>query len=117
MFQEGEEALQAFTAIKEALASPPVLAYPNPDLVSDASLTGCGAVLTQEGRPVAYFSSKFSPAERNYTTREQELLGIIKALKEWRCYLEGSQGLSIVTDHSPLTFFFRQPTLSRRQAR
>ena len=105
MLQEGEEALLAFTAIKEALASPPVLAYPNPDLsyelVSDASLTGCGAVFTQEGRPVAYFSSKFSPAERNYTSGEQELLGIIKSLKEWRCYLEGSQGLSIVTDHNP----------------
>ena len=120
-FTKGEDAILAFEAIKEALASPPVLAYPNPDLpyelVSDASMTGCGAVLTQQGRPVAYFSSKFSPAEHNYTTGEQELLGIIKALKEWRCYLEGSQGLSIVTDHNPLTFFTKQPTLSRRQAR
>ena len=121
VFQKGEETLLAFNAIKEMLSNPPVLAFPNPDLpyelISDASVTGCGAVLTQSGRPIAYFSSKFSSAERNYTTGEQEMLGIIKALKEWRCYLEGSQDLTLVTDHNPLTFFSVQPTLSRRQAR
>ena len=71
----------------------------------------------KQGRPIAYFSSRFSSAERNYTTGEQELLGIIKALKEWRCYLEGCNGLTMVTDHNPLTFFSKQPTPSRRQAR
>ena len=121
IFQKGEEAQLAFEAIKALLTNPPLLAYPDPELPyelsSDASLTGCGAVLTQEGRPVAYFSSKFSSAERNYTTGEQEMLGIIKALKEWRGYLEGCKGLIIITDHNPLTFFSVQPTLSRRQAR
>lgn len=120
-YQKGEEAQLAFEAIKQLLVSPPVLAYPDPDkayeLISDASITGCGAILVQEGRPVAYFSSRFSQAERNYTTGEQEMLGIIKALKEWRCYLEGCNGLTLVTDHNPLTFFSVQPTLSRRQAR
>ena len=121
IFLKGEEAMIAFQAIKKLLSEPPVLAYPNPDLpyeiISDASITGCGAILVQEGRPIAYFSSKYSPAERNYTTGEQELLGIIKALKEWRCYVEGCMGLTLVTDHNPLTFFSVQPTLSRRQAR
>jgi hypothetical protein len=120
-FLKGEEAQLAFEAIKRLLVSPPLLAYPNPDLpyevISDASITGCGAVLVQEGRPLAYFSSRFSSAERNYTTGEQELLGIIKALKEWRCYLEGCNGLTLITYHNPLTFFSVQPTLSRRQAR
>ena len=45
----------------------------------------------QDNKPVAYTSSKFIPAEHNYTTGEQELLGVFKALKEWRCYLEGSK--------------------------
>lgn len=120
-FLVGEEAQLSFKAIKQLLISPPILAYPDPEkpyeLISDASLLGCGAVLTQEGKAIAYFSSRFSPAERNYTTGEQELLGIIKALKEWRCYLEGCNGLTLVTDHNPLTFFSKQPTLSRRQAR
>jgi hypothetical protein len=120
-FLKGEEALLCFEAIKRKLVTPPLLSYPDPDLpyevISDASISGCGAVLVQENRPVAYFSSKFSSAERNYTTGEQELLGLIKALKEWRCYLEGCQGLTLITDHNPLTFFSVQPTLSRRQAR
>ena len=120
-FQKGEEAEQSFEAVKQLLTSPPLLAYPNPDLpyelISDASVAGCGAVLVQEGRPVAYYSAKFSSAERNYSTGEQELLGLIKALKEWRCYLEGCDGLTLVTDHHPLTWFSSQPTLSRRQAR
>jgi hypothetical protein len=116
MFQKGEEALLAFKAIKETLISPPVLAYPDPNLpyklISYASITGCGAVLKQESRPIAYFSSKLISEERNYTTGEQELLGIIKERKkEWRCYLEGCQGLAIMTDHNPLTFFSKQPTL------
>jgi hypothetical protein len=120
-FQKGEEAELAFQTVKQLLVSPPILAYPNPELpyevISDASITGCGAILVQEGRPIAYFSSKYSSAERNYTTGEQELLGIIKALKEWRCYLEGCNGLTLVTDHNPLTFFSVQPTLSRQKAR
>ena len=120
-YSVGEEAQMSFEAIKHMLVSPPILSYPNPELpyelISDASLAGCGAVLTQEGKPIAYFSSRFSSAERNYTTGEQELLGIIKALKEWRCYLEGCNGLTLITDHNPLTFFSVQPTLSRRQAR
>jgi hypothetical protein len=121
IFQKGEEVLLAFKAIKETLISFPFLAYPDPnlpyELISNASITGCGAVLTQESRPIAYLSSKFSSAECNYTTGEQKLPGIIKAFKEWRCYLEGCQGLTIVTYHNPLTFFSKQPTLSRRQAR
>ena len=121
IFQKGKEALIAFEAIKRLLSEPPVLAYPNPELpyeiISDASITGCGAILVQEDRPVAYFSSKFSSAERNYTTGEQELLGLVKALQHWRCYCEGCVGLTLVTDHNPLTFFSAQPTLSRRMAR
>ena len=88
----------AFQAIKTALVNPPVLALPDFTkpfaVVSDASLQGTGAVLLQEGRPIAFTSKKFIAAERNYTTGEQELLGVITALKEWRCYLEGGSTLS-----------------------
>ena len=111
----------AFDTIKAMLVSPPVLAHPDPDqpyeLVVDASMLGCGAILVQAGRPVAYYSSKFSPAEVNYTTSEQEMLAVIKALKEWRCYLEGCKGLTVVTDHNPNVYFPTKVHLSRRQAR
>ena len=86
------------------------------ELISDASLHGSGAVLLQEGRPIAFTSKKFTPAERNYTTGEQELLAVLHALREWRCYLEGRPFI-VKTDHKPLTFLQGVPTLNRRQAR
>jgi transposase InsO family protein len=110
---------ECFDCLKRMCADEIVLQYPDFDkpfeLVSDASLLGTGAVLLQDGRPIAYTSKKFSSAERNYTTGEQELLGVINALKEWRCYLEGPQ-VTLVTDHHPLTSLSHTP-LSRRQAR
>ena len=45
------------------------------------------------------------------------MLGVIKALKEWRCYLEGGLPLVVLTDHSANTFFPRQTVISGRQAR
>ncbi|GLI71128.1 hypothetical protein VaNZ11_016210, partial [Volvox africanus] len=70
----------------------------------------------QEGRPIAFTSKKFSGAEICYTTGEQELLAVLHALKEWRCYLEG-RPFTLKTDHKPLTFLQSVPTLNRRQAR
>ncbi|KAJ9524855.1 hypothetical protein QJQ45_003021 [Haematococcus lacustris] len=75
-----------------------------------------GAVLMQDGYPLAYLSKKLSSAERNYTTGEQELLALITACKEWRCYLEGVP-FTLFTDHKPLTALPTQKVLSRRQAR
>lgn len=111
---------EAFEHIKQMIAKDVVLQYPDMNapftVISDASLHGTGAVLLQNDRPVAFTSRKFSNAEKNYTTGEQELLGVINALKEWRCYLEGPQ-ITLVTDHHPLIYLQTQNTLSRRQTR
>ncbi|KAJ9531760.1 hypothetical protein QJQ45_021907 [Haematococcus lacustris] len=119
--QLSEPAVNAFNALKEALCSAPVLALPDPiqpfEVWSDASLAGTGGVLMQNGRVVAYTSHKFTPAQVKYTTGEQELLGIIRAMQEWRCYLDGAVHVTIVTDHNPLIYPKTQTNLSRRQAR
>ena len=107
---------------KRAVAEDIVLSFPDysatfrVELLTDASLHGSGAVLLQNGRPVAFASKKFSSAERNYTTGEQELLAVVHALREWRCYLEG-RSFVVKTDHKPLTYLQGVPTLNRRQAR
>jgi hypothetical protein len=110
----------AFEALKAALTSAPVLRLPDFELpfevVSDASMLGTGAVLMQEGHPIAYTSKKYIPAEKNYTTTEQEMLGVVHALAEWRCYVEGSK-ISLVTDHDALTYFDTKDHLSRRLGR
>ncbi|GJP80461.1 hypothetical protein CLOP_g10671, partial [Closterium sp. NIES-67] len=82
----------------------------------DASTVGIGAVLLQEGRPVAFESRKLSSAEQRYTTSEQELLAVLHALRTWRCYLEGVEFV-VTIDHCPNTYFSTQATLTRCQAR
>ena len=89
------QAIQAFENLKKSLSTDVLLHYPDFDrpfeVVSDASLNGTGAVLMQDSRPVAFTSKKLSPAERNYSTGEQELLGVVNALREWRCYLQSTR--------------------------
>lgn len=112
---------KAFEKLKSKLMQAPVLALPDLrgefEVHTDASVVGSGGVLIQNGRALAFTSAKFSKAEYNYATGEQEFLAIIHALKQWRCYLEGSKKVTIVTDHQPLTYLQTQQGLSRRQAR
>ena len=58
---------------------------------TDASATAIGAVLLQDGRPVAFESKKLNSAQRNYSAYERELFVIVHALKQWRHYLYGAQ--------------------------
>ncbi|KAJ9515656.1 hypothetical protein QJQ45_002705 [Haematococcus lacustris] len=112
--------LQAFHALKHAVSKVPLLRIPDISkpfqVYCDASLQGVGAVLMQDGHPLAYLSKKLSPAEKNYSTGEHELLAIVTACKEWRCYLEGGP-FTLYTDHRPLVALPNQKTLSRRQTR
>ena len=90
----------AFKALKRALTTAPVLAFPDIDkpfeLVCDASGIGLGAVLLQEGRPLAYYSRKMTAAECNYIVTEQELLATVEALRVFRCYLLSGKRLLII---------------------
>ena len=114
----------AFDDLKHAMSTAPVLILPDPDLpyevFTDASGFGIGATLLQDQgqglQPCAFLSHKLTDAERKYPTHEQELLGIIHALKIWRPYLEGAHFL-VNSDHRALEELATQPKLSLRQAR
>ena len=113
----------AFTGLKTALATAPCLALPDmaegsPEfgLVCDASGYGLGGVLLQSGRPIAFWSRKTLPAEKNYHVFEQELLAVFEALRVFRCYLDGVH-CTLITDHKPNTYLDTQPTMSRHQTR
>ncbi|CAJ0938679.1 unnamed protein product [Ranitomeya imitator] len=90
----------------------------------DASEIGAGAVLTQRSsdcsvmKPCAFFSRKFSPAERNYDVGNRELLAMKWAFEEWRHWLEGAKHRVVVlTDHKNLTYLESAKRLNPRQAR
>jgi RNase H-like domain found in reverse transcriptase len=90
---------------------------------SDASKYASGAVLTQmdingDRHPVASLSKTFTDTERRYKIYDRELLGIVRALKEWRHYIQGSGHTTLIhTDHRNLTYFRKAQKLSDRQAR
>ena len=111
---------QAFVEVKEALINCATLKLPDLNkpfqVITDASGYALGAVLIQDGQPVAFESRKMNPAQKNYHTTDKELLAIVHALKLWRCYLAGAQ-FEILTDHKPLIYLRTQPVLSQRQAR
>ncbi|GKB47830.1 putative mitochondrial protein, partial [Tanacetum coccineum] len=65
-FNWNEEATNAFNALKLAMSSVPVLALPNfsKEFVVETDAYGIGAVLMQEGRPIAYYSQTLGPRAR-----------------------------------------------------
>ena len=83
-----------------------MLAYPcflKPfEIYTDASTLQLGAVITQENRPIAFFSLKLSGAQSKYTITKIELLAIVEALKEFNGMLWG-QRINVYTHHKNLT--------------
>jgi len=56
--------------------------------------------------------------ERNYEIHDKEMLAIIRALEEWRHFLEGAtHPVEIWTDHKNLEYFMTAKKLNCRQAR
>lgn len=104
-FKWTDEADQAFYTLKEKMVSLPNLAYPDPtlpyDLHCDASNVGVGAVLVQQGRPIAFASKTLSPAEMNYSTTERECLALVWSLNYFYTYLYGAH-FTIYLDHAAL---------------
>ena len=94
-----------------------------PDQVQHTSKYASGAVLTQldsngDQHPCTFISETFSPAERNYEIYNRELLAIIRALEEWRHYIQESPHMTIVfSDHKNLTYFQEARKLNWQQAR
>jgi len=90
---------------KRVIAKETLLAYPNFNkpfqIYTDASHYQLGAVVSQEGKPIAFYSRKLNPAQTRYTTMERELLSIVKTLKELRNILLGQQ-IEVFTDHNNL---------------
>jgi len=82
----------AFQALKAALCQSPVLALPNfarPFTIeTDASDAGVGAVLMQDGHPLAYLSKALGTKSKGLSTYEKEFLAILLAVQAWRSYLQ-----------------------------
>ncbi|MDV3187757.1 MAG: ribonuclease H family protein, partial [Sweet potato little leaf phytoplasma] len=113
-FEWNDEAQEAFDNLKRSMITLPVLALPDfsqPFIVeTDASGTGLGAVLTQNQKPIAYFSQSLSPRAQAKSIYEKELMAIVKAVQKWRPYLLGQRFL-IRTDQQALRFLVDQTVI------
>ena len=97
----------AFTTLKRVVSREVLLAHPDftkPfEIHTDASKYQLGAVISQDAKPLAFYSRKLNDAQLNYTTTERELLAIVETLKEFRTLLLG-QRIVVYTDHKNLTY-------------
>ena len=120
------EADKAFTQLKEAFTSAPVLAHVDPEkpfiIEADASDFALGSILSQPGEdghlhPVVFHSRKFNVAEINYEVPDKELLAVVNSFAQWRHFLEDSpHQIIIYSDHKNLTYFQMARVLNRREA-
>ena len=126
-FNWTEDCQRSFDELKKRFTEEPVLMMPDQtkpfQIESDASKYATGAVLTQldcngDRHPISFISKTLSPTERNYEIYDRELLAIIRALEEWRHYIQGSAHTTVVfSDHKNLTYYREAKKLNRRQAR
>jgi hypothetical protein len=111
---------EAFQTLKKLLTTSLVLAQPDIakpfDVYCDASGTGLGGVLMQEGRVISYSSWQLRRHKENYPTHDLELAVVVMALRTWRHYLLGNV-VHIYTNHKSLKYIFTQLDLNMRQRR
>lgn len=122
-----ETASESFESLKSALVSAPLLQPPNfnkPFMIFCDASDGCiGGVLSQatdddpkQDRPIAYVSRRLRGPEIHYSTTEKECLAVIFCVDKFLEFVEGTEFI-VGTDHSALTWLFKQKDLSGRLAR
>jgi RNase H-like domain found in reverse transcriptase len=73
----------------------------SPDIFHQKISDQLGSVIMQDRKPVAFYSRKLNPAQRNYTTGKREMLSIVETLRAYRNILLGHK-IIIYTDHQNL---------------
>ena len=99
----------SFQELKERLTTAPILSLPSRSsgfvVFTDASGTGLGCVLMQNGKVITYGSRQLKEHDKKYATHDLELAAVIFALKMWRHYLYGEL-FEVHSDHHSLQLLF-----------
>nr|CAN71692.1 hypothetical protein VITISV_015629 [Vitis vinifera] len=111
---------KAFEEIKSKMVNPPILHLPDFEKVfevaCDASHVGIGAVLSQEGHLVAFFSEKLNGAKKKYSTYDLEFYAMVQAIRHWQHYLSYKE-FFLYSDHEALQYLNSQKKLNSRHAK
>jgi hypothetical protein len=107
-----EKHQEAFEKIKEILSTNRVLRYYDVTkpviLQTDASSKGLGAVLLQDGFPIAYASRSMTATQVRYAQIEKELLAVVFACERFHQYIYGKT-VEVHSDHKPLESILKKP--------
>ena len=110
------EHTQAVEHLKEILSSQPVLMFYDPSkpvymLQVDASKSGLGACILQDGHPIAYTSRSLTQAEGHYALIEKELLAVVFGCERFNHYIYG-RPVDVMSDHKTLVSITKKPLVS-----
>jgi len=104
-FQWSNTVQDAFDTLKQVETKAPILWLSDFTLLfvlkTDAPGVGMGAVLSQKGHPIAFFSKAFCPKLLRSSTYIHELVAIATTVKKWWQYLFGHR-FTIITNHCSL---------------
>ena len=102
----------SFQALKKAVTEAPILEYYSLDkevtIQCDASQSGLGAALLQNGHPIAFASRALTPTECKYAQIEKEMLAILYACERFDAYIYGRDIVTVESDHKPLESIFQK---------
>ena len=103
---------KALENVKKAVSQAPVLKYFDPSkevtIQCDASQSGLGAALLQEGQPIAFASRALTDVETRYAQIEKEMLAIVWSVEKFNQYTYGRE-VSVLSDHKPLEAIMKKP--------
>ncbi|GLJ23435.1 hypothetical protein SUGI_0443570 [Cryptomeria japonica] len=107
-FQWTKETQRGFDLFKTKVATQSVLVLPSFDklftIECDASNIVARVVLSQDNRPVAFFSEKkLNDVKKRYFSYDLELYSLVQSLRKWRYYLF-PKGIVVSTDNQALSF-------------
>ena len=105
----------SFKELKHTVSAEMLLSYPDwtiPFTVHNyASDKNLGAVISQNNKPIFFFSRIFRNPQRNYTTTEKELIAIVECPKKFQGILFGYE-INVFLDHKNMVY---AATLSESQ--
>jgi hypothetical protein len=106
-----DQPTHAFSQLKQAMVSAPVLALPDFTemfiLETDACDLGIGAMLMQRDDPMTFLSKTLGPHHKKLSIYEKEFLALIMDVEKWRSYLQ-RHAFVIRTDHQSLSYLTEQ---------
>lgn len=107
-FPLNEAILKSFQQLKSDIAKSCIHAVDDKfpfTVETDASEHSIAATLSQDHRPVAFFSRTLNQSERNHSAVEKEAYAIVESLKKWRHFLIG-RPFQLITDQKSVSFMF-----------